>query len=388
MLCEKKMCTGCGSCLSVCPLNCIRMKSDKEGFKYPEIDMDVCVSCRMCERTCPVLNKDELCDENEAFAAINHNDSVRSASSSGGVFHAMALAVLRQGGYVCGAIYDEDFQVKHVVSDKKQMIDKMLGAKYTQSNPWECFKKIKQKLEDNKKVLFVGTPCQVAGIRKYLQKEYDHLLLVDFICHGVPSPMIWKHYVEERQKLDSDGSELLNVELRNKESGWSRYRYAVKFSYKNHTPYFNEQSNDTYMRGFVNNLFLRPSCSTCCFKGINRYSDITLGDYWGIWKQYPEFDDNKGASVIIIHTDKGKNMWGRVSDEFTKFPVDIKKALEENPSAFYSSKPHKNRDAFFKHYKCNKSVIRQIEKKLVQKNRKQRIVQIIRKKVFNGENDE
>lgn len=383
MLCKGAECCGCGSCFQICSNNCIVMKTDSEGFRYPVIDANKCVECKLCEQVCPILNPVDKSEKSEAYAAINLNDNLRERSSSGGVFAALANAVLQQNGYVCGVVYDEDFVIMHKISNIEDEILEMCGAKYAQSNAWECFKEIKEKLEVETIVLFVGTPCQVAGLKRFLIKNYKTLITVDMICHGVPSPMIWKQYIKERNSIDTLDSILNKVELRNKESGWSRYRYSVKFSYKNGDSYCAEQQNDKYMIGFVNNLFLRPSCAKCQFKGIERCSDITLGDYWGIWDQKPEFDDDKGTSLIFIHTQNGKQLWDRVGLNFKMIQVNVDEAVQQNPSALKSSIPHENRNKFFAEYNCEESLIKHIEKQLgISEQKKQSIFNRVAKKIF------
>lgn len=347
MLPQCDICTGCGACAAVCPYNCILMTADSEGFRYPVIDRDKCAQCGACERSCPICTPLDVNDEPAAKAVQNVDETVRAASSSGGVFTALAEDVLAKGGAVCAAVYDSDFSVCHILVDSTDQLAMMRGAKYAQSKAEHCFSQIRDLLKKDLPVLFVGTPCQVAGLQAYLGRDYEALLLVDMVCHGVPSPSVWKQYLAERKQRDAAGSGLLNVELRSKTTGWSHYGYSVEMRYEDGTVYSIPQGKDLFMRGFVSNLYLRPSCETCRFKGIQRTSDLTLGDFWGIWDQYPDFDDNKGTSLLLIHTEKGRNAWDQISNQFRSIDVTAQEAVAQNPSAVQASCPHINRGRFF-----------------------------------------
>ncbi len=348
MLAEKVKCSGCGSCAAACPQNCITMTADAEGFRYPVIDGAKCVHCGACEKACPVMNPVPINGEPLALAAQNTDDFVRQNSSSGGLFTALAMDVLARGGKVCAAVYDSDFEVHHVLADSATVLSQMRGAKYAQSKAEHCFPEIRKLLNKGVPVLFVGTPCQTAGLRAYLGRDYQELLLVDMICHGVPSPKVWQRYLQERKQVDAPDSQLCAVNLRSKSSGWSHYGYSVEMEYADRTKYSVPQGQDMFMRGFVSNLYLRPSCAECAFKGVQRCSDLTLGDYWGIWDQHPEFDDNKGTSLLLIHTEKGQGAWGRISDQFCGMNVTVQEAVAQNPSAMRASMPHPNREKFFR----------------------------------------
>lgn len=348
MLAEKSLCMGCGSCAMVCPYHCITMDEDKEGFLYPNIDLQRCVSCGLCEKSCPILIKNvKEIYNTKSFAAQNRNEEIRGNSSSGGVFYSLALSIINQGGAVCAAKYSKNFEVIHCIANTKEQLLDYCGSKYAQSRLGQCYVEIKQLLCQGCKVLFVGTPCQVAGLQAFLKRPYDNLLLVDMICHGVPSPLVWNNYLKERQQLDANGSKLIAVNLRDKSTGWSNYSYSVRFEYQNGNVYSVQQNNDTFMQGFIANLYLRPSCSNCKFKGIERCSDITLGDCWGIWNQYPEFDDNNGTSLVMIHSKKGMKIWKDILPSFRSLEISNEQAVQYNPSAMHSSEAAYMRKAFF-----------------------------------------
>ena len=359
MLLEKNiaLCSGCGACSCVCPKQCILMQKNSEGFLYPQIDHATCISCRICEKACPVLNHPAVSDQTESFAVMNNDDQVREKSSSGGVFSLLAEYVLDLGGKVYGAAYNEEFAVEHICIDSKEQIGRLRGAKYAQSYAFRHFPVIKEELEQGQYVLFVGTPCQAAALRSYLGKEYETLILVDMICHGVPSPMVWKKYLDERVKLDAPGSSIEHINLRSKSSGWSRYSYSVEVGYTNGNTYCVKQGEDLYLKGFVQNLYLRPSCSECSFKGYQRCSDFTLADCWGIWDISPEMDDNKGTSLLMIHSDKGKKIWNSLSEKYKAKELSEEEAIRQNGSAICSSSPHAGRDSFFHEMVENDNVI-------------------------------
>lgn len=340
-------CTGCGGCAAICPKSCITMIADKEGFLYPQVQQSDCINCNLCEKVCPLLKRPALSKRTQALAAQNQDSSVRSTSSSGGVFTALAELVLREGGAVCAAVYGEDFSVQHKIAVTSDDIASMRGAKYAQSNIGQLYPELKELLDEDQSVLFVGTPCQCAGLKAYLGKDYSKLLLVDMICHGVPSPAVWHAYLQWRKKKDASGSAIDTVNLRSKSTGWSRYAYSVNITYLNGCAYSVPQGEDPFMSGFAQNLYLRPSCSNCAFKGVERCSDLTLGDCWGIWDSHPEFDDNKGTSLVLIQSQKGQQMWNKIRSNFRFIALKDEDAISCNPSAVSSSSPHPARAEFF-----------------------------------------
>lgn len=347
MLPEKDLCVGCGSCAAICPQQCIRMSADSEGFRHPSIDIDRCVSCLCCEQACPLLQDAPEYPGTTAYAVKNREESVRLKSSSGGVFTALAELVLAKGGCVCAARYDAEFEVIHDFAYSISEIAPFRGAKYSQSSAERCFPEIKSLLQEGRIVLFVGTPCQTAGLSTFLGKDDPNLILVDMICHGVPSPKVWHRYLQARQNADSNGGQIVSVDLRSKATGWSRYAYSVDIGYQDGSHYRVSQGRDPFMRGFVQNLYLRQSCSHCSFKGNHRRSDLTLGDYWGIWEQHPDFDDNRGVSLLLVHSRKGEIIWNVVREQMSCIPVTLEDAFNNNPSALISFSAHAMREHFF-----------------------------------------
>lgn len=347
MLPEKDLCVGCGSCAAACPRHCIQMLPDEEGFRRPAIDTTKCVNCRRCEQVCPLLLNTPEHTRTAAYAAKNRDAAVRAESSSGGVFTALAGWVLGQGGCVCAAKYNDKFEVVHDFAYSASETLPFRGAKYAQSRAEHCFPKIRSLLQEGRLVLFVGTPCQTAGLSAFLGTDDPNLILVDMICHGVPSPKVWKRYLQTRRKVDARNAQIKSVNLRSKLTGWSRYAYSVDIAYQDGSHYCVPQGQDPFMRGFVQNLYLRQSCSHCPFKGSRRRSDLTLGDFWGIWDQHPEFDDNRGVSLLLVHSRKGQDIWAAVMEDFDCIPVTPEDAFRQNPSALNGSPAHGKREVFF-----------------------------------------
>lgn len=258
------------------------------------------------------------------------------ASSSGGIFTEIAKQILKSQGYIYGAEYDEQFRVHHVCAKVESDLKKLQGAKYSQSDLENSFCEIKDYLENDKIILFVGMPCQVAGLKAFLQIDYPKLFTIDFVCHGVPSPMVWKSYVQYRAKIDNEGSLAHRINMRSKESGWSRYAYSTLFEYKEGTRFICRNSDNSFMKLFVNDYINRKSCSHCSYKGYNRISDITLGDFWGIWDIEPDMDDDKGTSVVLIHSKKGQQLWNSISDRLVVKEVSLPNSSAHNPSLLLS----------------------------------------------------
>lgn len=295
-------CTGCHGCYSICPNNAIFMKENEEGFLFPEIDKSKCIDCKLCEKVCPVIGPIQKEKENTtAYAAINKNEQIRLNSSSGGIFTALAEKVIDDGGVVFGAKFAEDFTVIHSWTETKEGLADFRGSKYVQSVIGDSYKDCKNFLLDNRKVLFSGTPCQIQGLKKYLGQEYENLLTVDFICHGVPSPLLWKKYIEFREKKAA--SQTVKTAFRRKNDGWKQY--SLSFTYANDSEYCVCHRKDPYMQIFLKDFALRTSCYDCPCRGITRTSDITLADFWGIQNLLPKMDDDKGISFVIIHSRKG-----------------------------------------------------------------------------------
>lgn len=316
-------CCGCNACGDVCAHGAITFKTDIEGFWYPVVDETKCVDCRLCERVCPELHIGELKknDNNPpvTVAAINKNMAVRWDSTSGGAFSALAEVMYEQGGYVSGAVYDENFLVHNFVSDKPEDLSRLRSSKYLQSNAEGLYVRIRELLRNGKKVLACGTPCQMAALRLFLHKDYDNLVIVDFICRGVNSPKVYRKYLDSLER--KYGGKVVYVKTKNKELGWRNLTRKVVFD--NGKVYYGVKMDDNFRRGYHTNVFCRPSCYTCQYKGFPRIADITIADYWGIEKINKNLDNNIGTSMILLNSKKGENFFGQVKDkiewEYTTF---------------------------------------------------------------------
>lgn len=338
----KEECMGCHACFNACPTGAITMDIDEKGFKTYEINEDICIKCGKCKRVCPVINNEEIENNPKAYACINNDEEERIKSSSGGVFSLLAKNILDKKGVVFGAKFDDKWNVIHDYIEDYGGIDKFRGSKYVQSTIGYSYKKAKEFLEEGRRVLFTGTPCQIEGLKGYLGKDYDNLVTQDIICHGVPSPKVWERYREYRRKKDK--KEPQNIFFRNKDNGWTLFN--MKFDYGN-TNYRKKQQNDLFMQAFLRNTILRDSCYNCHFKKKNRVSDITLADFWGINRILPGFNDNKGTSLVIINSKKGKRIFKEIEKDIKYKEVDLFQAIKYNPAMIRSSKKDYKRDKFF-----------------------------------------
>lgn len=333
---DKSLCSGCAACSMACSKKCITMQSDEEGFRYPVVDNKICINCGLCEKTCPIINKKDSQDGIRiSYAAINKDENIRLSSSSGGIFYALAQIVIEDDGIVFGAKFDDGFRVVHDFADNIDDLSKFQGSKYVQSDVRESYVKAKNFLDEGKRVLFTGTPCQIGGLKAFLRKDYDNLICQDIICHGVPSPMVWDKYLKFREQRAISKSK--DIFFRNKDFGWKRY--SVKFNFENNSKYVESLDKDLYMISFVKNASLRPSCFNCAFKTEDRQADITLADFWGIENILPEMYDNKGTSLVIVHSQKGKKIFDNLFEKIDFYEVDFKKAIFYN-SAMIKSVPY------------------------------------------------
>ena len=321
------------------------MTNDACGFLHPFIDESGCVQCGLCEKVCPILNPLDIAEnETKAYAGYSTDETVRLQSSSGGVFTEIAKVVLRRGGIVFGAAYNEQFDVVHVCVENEEDIAKLRGAKYAQSDLRGIFLQIKQKLEAGHPVLFSGTPCQVGGLKAYLKKDYANLVTVDFICHSVPSPMAWRAYVKYRADQDNQGKLPSAINLRSKKTGWTNYQYSNEFVYADGIIHSAKSGDSLFMKLFVGNYINRESCANCQFKGYNRVSDLTIGDFWGIWDVCPEMDDNKGTSAILVQSQRGAEMLQSIADYLVLKPVTPEEISRQNGAMLKASPSHAKRN--------------------------------------------
>lgn len=342
---RKEECTGCHGCYNVCPKKCIDMNFDEEGFLYPSIDSSKCVECGLCEKVCPIIHTVEVENEPIAIGCYNKDEKIRMNSSSGGIFTLISELVIKSGGVVFGAEFDENYNVRHNYVDNMQDLHKFRGSKYVQSTIGNSYYDAKKFLEQGRQVLFSGTPCQIAGLKRYLQKDYDNLICQDIVCHGVPSTYVWEHY----KKFIANGRRISDVKFRDKSTGWKTYSFQIDFD--DGSSYKDIGNENSYIKGFVKDFYLRPSCYECKYKTFHRESDITLADFWGIEANEPELDDNKGTSLIFINSDKGKISLEDIKKDIVFKIVDVEKAVDYNPSMYKASLYNKKRLIFYRKYK-------------------------------------
>jgi len=340
---DKWDCSGCSACVGVCPKKCITMVKDEEGFLYPNIDDSKCIDCGLCSKICPINSPLQLKKERpKSYAVISKDEEIRKNSSSGGVFTHIANYVVDNGGVVFGAKFNEKFEVTHDFATDREGIKAFQGSKYVQSKIGDCYIKAKEFLEDGRLVLFSGTPCQIGGLKAFLNKDYDNLITQDLICHGAPSPLAWDKHLEFRTALA--GASARRISSRHKKYGWKRF--SVSFLFENDTEYLCQHPSDPYMRAFLDNLCLRPSCYNCAFKGVNRVSDITLADFWGVQKIMPEMYDDKGTSLVLIHSDKGSRILEKIQEQLVVKEAPFIQAISANSALIESVREPVKRKQF------------------------------------------
>ena len=341
IICNKKECVGCTACTNSCPKKAIQMIEDECGFLHPIIDQSKCIDCGLCKKVCPVLNSKSNQSINDCYVGYAKEKIHKENSSSGGIFPIIAEKILNNKGIVIGATFDENNKLIHQAITKKEELIKLKGSKYLQSNLNNIFQFIKDNIEE-KQILFVGTPCQVAGLKSFLRKEYDNLITIDLFCHGVPSPKLFSKYVKELEQKYNE--KLINYNFRDKSTGWDTYSNKATF---NNSEFKELQSNNDYMKLFLHDVALRESCYNCKFKLGNKYSDITLGDFWGVRNFYPEMYNKEGVSAIIVNTNKGLEIFNSISNELTYQTCKLEEILSENHSLEKSAVQTDKRHKFF-----------------------------------------
>lgn len=345
-LISKCRCTGCSACVSACPKGAISMVPDDGGFLRPQIDEGLCVDCKLCERACPVLHQPTGSAHTDAYGAYARDSSLLAGSSSGAIFPILAKHILRQGGIVFGAAFDENFTVKHIGIESEAELPGLCCSKYVQSEIGQTFREAKAMLDAGRPVYFSGTPCQIAGLKSYLKRDYENLITQDLVCHSAPSPRVWEDY--KRSLEDACGGKMRDFSFRHKETGWEGYYIRAKF--ENGKTFLQDASENPYQRGFIKGLYSRPSCYSCPFKGIERCSDITLVDFWGVDNILPEAYHPNGTSLVLLHSEKGRKLFRESSSEIQSFPADANTALIFNQAALVPSKQPKRYAYFQSHY--------------------------------------
>lgn len=368
---DKKQCCGCEACVQACPKQCIDFTQDAQGFFYPSVNEDKCVDCGLCNKVCPILNVEDyrLPPSTPVFAAYNNDDEQRRTGSSGGIFELLALETIKNKGIVFGAVFNEEWNVVHGYAETEEQIEALKRSKYVQSRIGTNYKQVKSFLIQGKQVLFVGTPCQIAGLKHYLRKDYENLITVDVVCHGVPSPMIWKKYLAEKKKeiackYNANEGDVLfkSISFRDKVKSWRRYHLTLTYGIREDgidaigsdsivgTASQYVWEND-YMLSFLHDFANRPSCFDCKFRNGKCRSDLTLADFWGIEKltNIQELKEDKGTSLIMAHTDKGQKIIMNLPCFIQEFAFRV--SLWANPAVFYNWPKPISYNLFFKECK-------------------------------------
>lgn len=342
---EKKQCCGCEACATICPKNCIEMQEDEEGFRYPIIDKKKCIQCGACERVCPWLkepNKETL-KEVEFFAAYNKNDDELKKSSSGGIFSLLAKEILKNEGTIYGVIQESTYEVVYSKAQNLEEFEKMRGSKYLQAKINGIYKQVKEDLQNNKTVLFSGTPCQVAALYRFLDKDYEKLYTVDVVCHGVPSNKVYRKFIQKIEEKKKQ--KVTNIKWRDKVKGWGPNRVTIFF--ENGDKQTTTSKENPFQNGFLNNLYLRNSCYNCKYAKLPRIGDISLADFWG-YKGELEFENqNKGISAVIISSEKGKQLFKKTETQINYHTVEKEYVIQRSRHTYTHPIENKKRQSFF-----------------------------------------
>lgn len=346
---DKSNCCGCEACANICPKHCIIMVEDEEGFRYPKVDKEKCIDCKLCEKVCQYLcnNKKETEVGYPLVYACTKNDidSIKN-STTVAIFYELAKSVIENNGVVVGAIYDEKMNVKHVIAENVELIEKMRGSKYVQSELNGIYSEIQSILKTGKLVLFSGTPCQVRGLQLFLNKTYDNLITVDLICHSVPSPKVYRDYIKNTENKYK--SKIKDINFRKKYNGWLIPYTEIIFE-NSKIKYICKSDKNEWYRIFVSHITTRPSCNNCLYTSIYRISDLTLGDFWGINKIRPNVNYYYGVGKVIINTNRGREAFNKIMDKYNTYTMSVEEALR--PNLIHPPKKHPKKNAFYQFYK-------------------------------------
>ena len=343
---DKVKCCGCTACFNICPKKCISMQPDTEGFLYPIVDKKQCVNCGLCEKVCPILNYKPIEEKTPAAYVVrtkNQNDLMQS--TSGGFSTPLAQWFFNKGGSVWTASYDNNWNVVHREFTKDDVeFSKTRGSKYVQSYLGDTYTKIQDELKNGRWVCFIGTTCQVYGLKEFLKKDYEKLITVDLVCHGTPSPKLWAKYIDFQTKKYN--SRITDINFRNKTYGYHSGTMMLRF--ENGKKYTGSARVDYMLKSFFSEISSRPSCYTCKFKQLNRVSDYTVFDCWHMRELLGKKDDDRGYTNLLVHTDKGGELLKEITAAYEIFQVDVEKAIAlDGIMVRNSATPHKDRASFY-----------------------------------------
>lgn len=340
---SKESCTGCGACSNICPKNAIEMMQDSMGFRYPAISA-ACIDCNLCENVCRRRVENATSRKPSVYAAWSKEAEVRFSSTSGGAFTELAKYVINHDGIVYGAAYDSDNAIRHIGATSDQELVELRQSKYAQSDIGLVFREIRDQLLEHRKVLFCGTPCQAAGLKAFLGRDYDNLFIFDFICRGVNSPKAFRAWLSELESKKN--SRVTKVWFKYKSGGWRKSPRCTRIDYANNEIDVFDQEANTYMVGYLGpNLYIRPSCGNCDFKGVSRYSDITLADFWGLPST---LDDDGGTSLVMVNSEKGDFLFKKARDQLITYDKSFEEVTKGNVCFESSVSINRRSTQFFK----------------------------------------
>lgn len=343
---DKKDCSGCNACFHICPKDAINMNEDQKGFRYPIVDENKCINCKKCIKVCPLKKELKQINQVGVYAIKNKNEDIRAKSSSGGFFNELCEYVINNQGYVFGAVYDENFDVYHMGTNSLKESQKFKGSKYVKSDTNTTYIEVKELLKSNKLVLYSGTPCQIHGLKSYLEMskiDQDNLITCDNVCHGTPSPKIFKEYKHELETKYN--SKIKDFTFRYKVNNTTQNIYAL---FENNEKYISHSRDDKYYKLFLNNINLRDCCFDCHYSNTNRIADFSMADFWGIEKSISNFDDGKGVSLLLINSIKAESIFKLINNNFRVVNSTINDALQTN--LMHPSIASKNKDKFWDCY--------------------------------------
>jgi len=368
---DKRDCCGCSACAQICAHECITMMEDTEGFLYPQIDKSKCIDCGLCNKVCPILNRYESPKEKPAsYACKSHDDRLVENSSSGGFFTILAEKVIHKGGVVYGAKFDPFWNVVYDFTDSIEGLASFRGSKYVQGSIGSTYITVKHFLSTGRLVLFTGTPCHVSGLKHFLRKEYDNLITMDFVCHSIPSPKVWRDYL----KVISKGHDLSHITFRDKTFGWDNYGLRIEGD-KQEVIVKEPHNVNIYMKAFLCNLTARPSCFACPARNYTSGSDIMIADCWGFNTYHPEINNNKGMSLVLPKTEKAIKIFEELQDSLFILPIPYDEVEEEtnHKPIIMSASPHRYRADFFKHY-SEEALLYNLQKYITMGEKRQRFI--------------
>ncbi len=344
---NKVECCGCEACYNVCPKNCIEMKSDEDGFLYPRVNQDTCINCGLCEKVCPIINHvpREKNDNQEAYLMQHNDDEICRQSTAGGAFTGIASYVIEKGGIVFGVEMTEDYKVRHTSAETIEELEKFRNSKYVQSRIGTVFQQVKRELSKGRMVCFSGTPCQVEGLRHFLGKDYENLILVDVVCRAVPSPGVWEKYI--KYEVEQKG-EISSVRFRDKTLG---YQYStMELKSKVEKTYRGGIESQPWLRMFFSGMIIRPSCTDCIFRSRYRNSDFTIWDCFNSYEFDKSFNERKGTTRVLVHSEKGRVILEEIKKDYYVSEINADYAVSGVAEMVVSPQCNERKNEFFDYY--------------------------------------